>query len=751
MSAHEGAEDTKEEAKRAREPRSARGFLAVLRALERATRPYDEEFTAAMERRWAELPEAARTPGQIIGRHGVGCEGTHGVFPKCDLKCTPCYHSRDANRVRVDGAHTREQVAAQMGLLRRLRGPRAHTQLIGGEVSLLPPDDHAAALAVMPEHGREPMSFTHGDFDYGYLERLALGPDGRRRFDRLSFAAHFDRFMYGRRGIERPDGERELDPYRRGFAGMFRRLKREHGVRFFLAHNMTVTPGNLDEIAEVIRANHAAGYGMFSFQPAAFLGDERRWKERYREATPDAVWAEIERGAGTRLDHDVFHNGDVRCNRTAYGFYVGEHWFPFLDGSDPRDLAVREAFFRHLGRVNFTGTPPALLAAKLARIAVRHPSALVTAAGWLTRAVRRAGIGRMLRHRGRVRPVTFVMHLFMDAEEVAPAWELMRRGETSGDPGLRTTQERLAACSYAMAHPENGTLVPACVQHAVLDPAENAALRRLLPIVEVRASPRTGPEGGPRTDPQPGTSMAALSDDNPKISIVMPVLDEEATVRTALRRLRRDFPGCEIVVVDGGSTDATVELAAPHAKVVRGERGRARQMNEGARHCCGEVLWFVHADTRIDPAALGQIHAALRDPDVVGGGLTLRFDRRGPGLGCLARTSNARARRLHHVFGDQAMFVRRTAFDTLGGFPDLAIMEDLEMSRRLARLGELRVLSATSTASARRLVAHGVWRMIVFMQYLKLLYFAGVDPETIRRRYAAGPRLLPRLRRNRPS
>ncbi|MGW0732010.1 TIGR04283 family arsenosugar biosynthesis glycosyltransferase [Streptomyces sp. NPDC002851] len=223
------------------------------------------------------------------------------------------------------------------------------------------------------------------------------------------------------------------------------------------------------------------------------------------------------------------------------------------------------------------------------------------------------------------------------------------------------------------------------------------------------------------------------------VSIVVPVLNEEATVQAALARLCRDFPDCELVVVDGGSTDATRELAAPFGQLVESPRGRARQMNEGARHCTGDVLWFVHADTRIDPAALGQIRAALASPEVVGGGLTLRFDRRSPGLNYLAYTSNARARRLHHVFGDQAMFVRRSAFDALGGFPELPIMEDLEMSRRLARRGRLAVLPATSTASARRLVAHGVWRMIVFMQYLKLLHFAGVDPDRIRRRYATGP------------
>lgn len=466
------------------------GLMATLRAWVRATRPYDPEFAAAMERRWAELPDAARTPGQIIGRHGVGCEGTHGVFPKCNLKCTPCYHSRDANAVRVDGTHTREQVAAQMGLLRTMRGPRAHTQLIGGEVSLLPPDDHAATLKVMREHGREPMSFTHGDFDYTYLKRLALGPDGKKRFGRLSFAAHFDKFMYGRRGIERPASERALNPYRARFAAMFKKLKHEHGVGYFLAHNMTVTPGNLDEIPEVIRFGQGLGYGMFSFQPAAFLGDDRRWKEQYREATPDAVWEQIERGAGATLDYNVFHNGDVRCNRTAYGFYVGRRWFPFLDGGDPRDLAVRDAFFRHLGKVSFTGPPPLLVAARVGRVVARHPGTIATTAGWLARTVRRVGIGRLLRHGLRVRPVTFVMHLFMDAEQVAPAWELTQRGESSDDPAVRETQERLAACHYAMAHPENGTLVPACVQHSVLDPAENAALRTLLPIVDVRTTAR---------------------------------------------------------------------------------------------------------------------------------------------------------------------------------------------------------------------------------------------------------------------
>ena len=330
---------------------------------------------------------------------------------------------------------------------------------------------------------------SHGDVDYEYLERLVAGPGGRRRLRRVSFAAHFDSLMFGRRGIPRPGDEVSLNPYRERFAGMFARLRREHKVRYFLAHNMTVTPANLGQVAAVVRDCAAMGYGMFSFQPAAFVGDDRRWHEDYRDVSGDQVWEQVERGAGTKLDYHVFEHGDVRCNRAAYGFWCGGRWYPFLDGSDRRDLAVRDAFFRYLGAVSFTGTPALLLALRLALITAAHPRIIALAAGWAARTARRVGLRRLLSCR--IRPVSYVMHQFMDAADVAPAWELMQRGETSDDPRIRATQERLAACHYAMAHPEDGTLVPACVQHGVLDPAENRALRALLPVPAV---PSRGPE-----------------------------------------------------------------------------------------------------------------------------------------------------------------------------------------------------------------------------------------------------------------
>ena len=234
------------------------------------------------------------------------------------------------------------------------------------------------------------------------------------------------------------------------------------------------------------------------------------------------------------------------------------------------------------------------------------------------------------------------------------------------------------------------------------------------------------------------------------VSIVVPALNEAARIEDCLRRLRRDFPDCELVVVDGGSTDETFDLAERHAHTVRSAAGRATQMNAGAALITGDILWFIHVDCQIPAEALGLIRRAVLDPAVVGGGLQLSFDQRSLGLDYLAVSSNPRARRLHWIFGDQAMFVRRDVFESVGGFPELPLMEDLEMSRILRQRGRLAVLPATVTASARRLIEQGPWRMTVLMQLLKLQYLLGVDPERIRRRYEAGTR-RGRRRRSAPA
>ena len=460
------------------------------------TRPVPKPKAAALARRWSELPAGVRTRAQLVGRHALGCEGTHGVFPRCNLTCSPCYHSKDANRVRVDGTHTVAEVAKQMAFLADTRGPHGHAQLIGGEVSLLDPDAHAEALLTMRRFGREPMSMTHGDFDEDYLERLVLGADGAPRLRRVSFAAHFDSLMRGRRGIPRPRTESELEPYRRSFVAMFDRLKKRYGVRSYLAHNMTVTPSNLDQLADTVRTTLPLGYDMLSFQPAAFVGDERRWREGFRELTSDDVWAEIERGVGARLPWKALQMGDPRCNRTAWGWLVEGQFVPLLDDADGRDLRARDLLLTRLGGIQITGSSLPVVAVRLLRAAATNPQLLPVGVGWARRAVTRSGgARRLLRAHRSVRLITFVMHSFMDAEVVRPAWEMMEQGVQAEDPAVREAQERLQACVYAMAHPEQGRLVPACVQHSVLDPAENSRLQALLPIVGVR-------------QPHPGRSAA---------------------------------------------------------------------------------------------------------------------------------------------------------------------------------------------------------------------------------------------------
>lgn len=419
---------------------------------------------------------------------------------QCNFACTPCYHNADANKVRVDGAHTVTEVARQLSTLADLRGPHGHCQLIGGEVSLLPPEDHAAALEVMRFYGRlTPMSFTHGDFDYDYLTRLALYPDGRRRFDRLDFAVHFDSYMVGRRGARRVTCEADLHPARARFMDMMKRLRREHGVDFYVAHNMTVQPGNVRQIADVVRAAKCMGFRMLSFQPAAYVGDERRWAEAgsssdYRLLSADdgaGVWAEVESGAGTGLPYQLFRMGDVRCNRTCFGALVGRAddpdcpYVPFFLDSSPADAALRDLLLAHLGTIVM---PPVALTIKIFRLLATRPRVLVSALLWASRWVARAGgVWRVLRHRPRV--LTFVMHRFMHADDVQAAWALMEGGVAHDDAaavaaGARVaeTMERLGACSYAMAHPADRRTVPACVQHSVLDPGENASLADLLPL-----------------------------------------------------------------------------------------------------------------------------------------------------------------------------------------------------------------------------------------------------------------------------
>jgi rSAM/selenodomain-associated transferase 2 len=227
-----------------------------------------------------------------------------------------------------------------------------------------------------------------------------------------------------------------------------------------------------------------------------------------------------------------------------------------------------------------------------------------------------------------------------------------------------------------------------------------------------------------------------------RLSIVVPALDEAANLARLLPELRRVWPDTEIIVADGGSRDGTTDVVRGQGgvRLLAGARGRARQMNAGARQAGGDVLLFLHADTRLPDGAPGAIAAALADPAVVGGRFDVRFDSRRPVLGMVAWFMNVRSRATSICTGDQAIFVRRAAFEAVGGYPDIPLMEDIELCRRLRARGRLAALRARVTTSARKWEREGPLRTIGLMWALRLLYFCGVAPARLHRWYYGPPK-----------
>ncbi len=192
------------------------------------------------------------------------------------------------------------------------------------------------------------------------------------------------------------------------------------------------------------------------------------------------MWAAIESGAGRSLPYKVLQFGDLRCNRISWGAHVGECYVPVLEEDDPADAVARDAFLAAMPGGFLPETNRLINTVRAARLVLAQPGLAVIALSWARRFVARAGGVRAFR--GGVRPVTFVMHSFMDALVVAPAWEQLRAGITASDPAELAAQERLLACTYTMGHPDTGELVPACVQHSILDPDENRRLAVSLPL-----------------------------------------------------------------------------------------------------------------------------------------------------------------------------------------------------------------------------------------------------------------------------
>jgi rSAM/selenodomain-associated transferase 2 len=220
------------------------------------------------------------------------------------------------------------------------------------------------------------------------------------------------------------------------------------------------------------------------------------------------------------------------------------------------------------------------------------------------------------------------------------------------------------------------------------------------------------------------------------LSVVVPVLNEADSIAQTLQCLQR-MRGrrCEVVVVDGGSTDGTVTVAEPLCdRVLTVAPGRARQMNAGAAEAGGDVLWFLHADTRVPPEADREIVAALMTGSRWG-----RFDVRLSGPHPLLRVvetmMNLRSRWSGIATGDQGMFMSREAWLAVGGFPDIPLMEDIAISKRLLRLGPPACLRARLITSSRRWDQRGIVATVMLMWRVRFGYWFGVPPAKLARIY----------------
>ncbi|MFL1404636.1 TIGR04283 family arsenosugar biosynthesis glycosyltransferase [Marinobacter sp. M1N3S26] len=228
---------------------------------------------------------------------------------------------------------------------------------------------------------------------------------------------------------------------------------------------------------------------------------------------------------------------------------------------------------------------------------------------------------------------------------------------------------------------------------------------------------------------------------SPVVSVVIPVLNESVSIVSALERLLPlRAAGAEVIVVDGGSVDDTVALATPRCdRVVTSSAGRAVQMNRGAAIARGQVLLFLHADTEL-PDGADRLLADFAANDRPWGRFDVRLSGRRPLFRVIAFMMNARSRITGIATGDQGIFVHRTVFEDLGGYPPIPLMEDVELCRRLRRMSPPFCIRPPVVTDSRRWERHGPWRTIFLMWRLRWRYWRGADPADLARQYRSDVR-----------
>jgi rSAM/selenodomain-associated transferase 2 len=221
-----------------------------------------------------------------------------------------------------------------------------------------------------------------------------------------------------------------------------------------------------------------------------------------------------------------------------------------------------------------------------------------------------------------------------------------------------------------------------------------------------------------------------------KISIIIPVFNEEKALRSYLQQLRLS-ENEELIVVDGGSTDETVAIAREFSdKVFSTETGRASVMNYGAERASGEILLFLHADCKLPENVFNIIKTRLSESHVAAGAFLLKIDHKGAGFRMIESVSNWRAKMTGLLYGDQGMFLKKDLFEKIGGFADIPLMEDIEISGRLKKEGKIIFVSPPITVSPRRWVNEGIIYTTLRDWYIAFSYtFLKVSPEKLIKYY----------------
>ncbi len=218
------------------------------------------------------------------------------------------------------------------------------------------------------------------------------------------------------------------------------------------------------------------------------------------------------------------------------------------------------------------------------------------------------------------------------------------------------------------------------------------------------------------------------------ISVIIPVLNEAEVLNQSLSRLTPQLEGHELIIVDGGSTDETPLIAKRYGQVISSERGRACQSNAGAAVARGDILLFLHADVWLDPGAIEGVETAI-SAGCAGGAFKQRIEGEHPLYRLIERAANFRAKRLRIFYGDGGIFIHRTHFNRIGGFPDIPIMEEVGFSRKLRRHGEVTLVEPKIYISARRWQKNGILRTTLTNWLITLLYLLRVSPNHLAKLY----------------